>query len=146
MKKLELFCHVKMKRYSSYKDAVGKFVPNLLERNFEAAKPNQKWVMDVTTFSQFGQNLYLSPILDLCSCDIVNYSISDRLVLSIVTEMLNKTFARILNGIRLILNSDQGWQYQHKKYQQMLKTKGIRQSMSRKGNCSDNAFVWSPQD
>ena len=141
MKELSLICQVRMKKYKSYKGEVGKIARNLLERNFEAAKPNQKWVTDVTEFSLFGQKLYLSPILDLCSRDIVSYTISDKPVLSMVTEMLSKAFEKLPNKINLILHSDQGWQYQHKHYQQMLKDKGICQSMSRKGNCLDNAVI-----
>ncbi len=141
MKELGLVCRVRMKKYKSYKGEVGKIAPNLLERNFEAEKPNQKWVTDVTEFSLFGQKLYLSPILDLCSRDIVSYSVSDRPVLSMVIGMLDEAFAKIPNGINLILHSDQGWQYQHKRYQRMLKAKDIRQSMSRKGNCLDNAVI-----
>ena len=71
MKALGIECRVRMKKYKSYKGDVGKIAPNLLERNFEATKPNQKWVTDVTEFSLFGQKLYLSPILDLYSRDIV---------------------------------------------------------------------------
>ena len=56
-------------------------------------------------------------------------------------RMLDKAFALIPDGTELILHSDQGWQYQHKQYQRMLKAKGIRQSMSRKGNCLDNAVM-----
>lgn len=141
MKELGIVCKVRMKKYCSYKGGVGKIAPNLLERNFEAAKPNQKWVTDVTEFSLFGQKLYLSPILDLCSRDIVSYTISDRPVLSMVTTMMDKAFAQIPDGTDIILHSDQGWQYQHKQYQRMLKAKGIRQSMSRKGNCLDNAVM-----
>ena len=55
--------------------------------------------------------------------------------------MLDKAFAKIPAGTSLILHSDQGWQYQHKQYQRMLREKGIRQSMSRKGNCLDNAVI-----
>jgi transposase InsO family protein len=141
MKALGLVCHVRMKKYRSYKGEVGKIAPNLLNRNFTAEKPNQKWVTDVTEFSLFGQKLYLSPILDLHSSDIVSYTISERPVLSMVTSMLEKAFAQIPDGTDLILHSDQGWQYQHKQYQWMLCAKGIRQSMSRKGNCLDNAVV-----
>lgn len=141
MKAMGLVCRVRMKKYHSYKGEVGRIAPNLLERNFEAEKPNQKWVTDVTEFSLFGQKLYLSPILDLCSRDIVSYSISDRPVLTMVTQMLDKAFSRISDGTGLILHSDQGWQYQHKQYQRMLHAKGIQQSMSRKGNCLDNAVI-----
>ena len=123
------------------KREVGKIAPNLLNRDFHAEKPNQKWVTDVTEFSLFGEKLYLSPILDLHSNDLVSYTISDRPVLSMVTTMLNEAFAKIPDGTNLILHSDQGWQYQHKQYQQMLREKGVRQSMSRKGNCLDNAVI-----
>ena len=141
MKELGLVCHVRMKKYRSYKGEIGKIAPNLLNRDFHAEKPNQKWVTDVTEFSLFGEKLYLSPILDLCSSDLVSYTISDRPVLSMVTSMLDKAFEKIPDGTNLILHSDQGWQYQHKQYQQMLREKGIRQSMSRKGNCLDNAVI-----
>jgi len=141
MRETGLICRVRMRKYVSYKGEVGIVAPNLIERNFEAEKPNQKWVTDVTEFSLFGHKLYLSPILDLCSRDIVSYAISDRPVLSMVTEMLDKAFAQIPDATALILHSDQGWQYQHKQYQRMLQSKGIRQSMSRKGNCLDNAVI-----
>ena len=85
----------------------------------------------------------MSPILDLCSGNLVSYTIFDRPTLSMVTSMLDKAFAIIPDGTGLILHSDQGWHYQHKKYQRMLEKKGIRQSMSRKGNCLDNAVMES---
>ena len=141
MKELGLVCRVRMKKYHSYKGEVGRVAPNLLNRDFRAEKPNRKWVTDVTEFSLFGEKLYLSPILDLCSSDLVSYTISDRPVLSMVTTMLNKAFEKIPDGTDLILHSDQGWQYQHKQYQRMLREKGIQQSMSRKGNCLDNAVI-----
>ena len=141
MRELGLVCRVRFKKYRSYKGEVGKIAPNLLNRNFCAEKPNQKWVTDVTEFSLFGQKLYLSPILDLHNGYLVSYTIADRPVLSMVTSMLNKACETIRDGSNLILHSDQGWQYQHKQYQQMLKRKGIRQSMSRKGNCLDNAVM-----
>ena len=81
MKSLGLICKVRMKKYGPYKGGVGKVAPNLLERRFEAEQPNRKWVTDVTEFSLFGQKLYLSPILDLCSRDLVTYTVSDRPVL-----------------------------------------------------------------
>lgn len=141
MKELGIVCRVRMKKYYSYKGEVGKVAPDLIQRDFEAEKPNQKWVTDVTEFNLFGQKLYLSPIIDLCSRDIVSYVISDRPVLSMVTNMLDKAFAKIPNNTSLILHSDQGWHYQHKQYQRTLKQKGITQSMSRKGNCLDNAVI-----
>ena len=136
MKALGLICRARMKKYRSYKGNVGKIAPNLLNRDFHADKPNQKWVTDVTEFSLFGEKLYLSPILDLHSSDLVSYTISDRPVLRMVMTMLDKAFAKIPDGTDLILHSDQGWQYQR-----MLREKGIRQSMGRKGNCLDNAVI-----
>ena len=143
MKELGLVCcvRIRIKKYRSYKGEVGKIAPNLLNRNFYAEKPNQKWATDVTEFSLFGQKLYLSPVLDLHNGYLVSYTISDRPVLGMVTSMLEKAFETIPDGTGLILHSDQGWQYQHKLYQRMLRTKGIRQSMSRKGNCLDNAVA-----
>ena len=141
MKELGLVCRVRIKKYRSYKGEVGKIAPNLLNRNFYAEKPNQKWVTDVTEFSLFGQKMYLSPILDLHNGYLVSYTISDRPVLGMITSMLEKAFETIPDGTGLILHSDQGWQYQHKQYQCMLRRKGIRQSMSRKGNCLDNAVM-----
>ena len=141
MKQLGLICRVRAKKYRSYNGEVGKIAPNLLQRDFYAEKPNQKWVTDVTEFSLFGQKLYLSALLDLHSSYLISYTISERPVLSMVTGMLDKAFENLPNGTGLILHSDQGWQYQNKYYRQMLKQKGIRQSMSRKGNCLDNAVM-----
>ena len=88
------------------KGNVGKIAPNLLNRDFHADKPNQKWVTDVTEFSLFGEKLYLFPIPDLHSSDLVSYTISDHPVLSMVTTMLDKAFAKIPDGTDLILHLD----------------------------------------
>ena len=141
MKELGMVCRVRMKKYRSYKGEVGRIAPNLLERNFKAEWPNEKMVTDITEFHLFGQKLYLSILLDLYRRNIVSYTISDRPALKMVTSMLEKAFHKIPDGTNLILHSDQGWHYQNRKYREMLKDKGIRQSMSRKGNCLDNAVV-----
>ena len=141
MKGLGLVCRVRMKKYRSYKGEVGKIAPNLLKRDFSTTAPNQKWATDVTEFSLFGTKLYLSPILDLHSSDLVSYVISERPVLSMVMNMVDDAALRLPPGAAPILHSDQGWQYQHKQYQRKLKNYGILQSMSRKGNCLDNAVI-----
>ena len=141
MKELGLVCRVRMKKYRSYKGEVGKIADNELNREFRAEKPNQKWVTDVTQFRLFGQKLYFSPILDLYSGDIVTYTISDRPNLEMVTTMLEQAFLVLPDNTGLLLHSDQGWHYQHKQYRRMLEKKGIRQSMSRKGNCYDNSVM-----
>jgi len=141
MKNLGLKCMVRIKKYRSYKGEVGKVAVNLISRNFYADRPNQKWATDITEFSMFGEKLYLSPILDMYNGEIISYSISKRPVLGLVLNMLDKAFDKVDDVSNLILHSDQGWQYQHKRYQSYLKSKGIMQSMSRKGNCLDNAVM-----
>ena len=141
MKELGLVCRVRMKKYRSYKGEVGKTAPNLLKRDFSTTAPNQKWVTDVTEFSLFGEKLYLSPILDLHSRDLVSYVISERPSLSMVLNMVDSAARRLPPGAAPILHSDQGWQYQHKHYQKKLADYSIIQSMSRKGNCLDNAVI-----
>ena len=141
MKDLGLKCRVRIRKYRSYKGEIGKVAPNLIDRNFHADAPNQKWTTDITEFSLFGKKLYLSPILDMYNGEIVSYNISESPHLKQVLDMLDKAFEKIPNDTNLIFHSDQGWQYQHKRYQQRLKKKGIRQSMSRKGNCLDNAVM-----
>ncbi len=129
----------KKRKYSSYKGTVGKIADNLLNRNFKANNPNEKWVTDVTEFKVNEDKLYLSPIIDLFNGEVVSFNLSKHPVFNQVIDMLNKAFNNIPNGTNLILHSDQGWQYQMKEYQHLLKEKGIRQSMSRKGNCLDNS-------
>lgn len=141
MKELGLKSIVRMKKYRSYKGIVGKTAPNILDRNFKAEKPNEKWVTDITEFKLFGEKLYLSPILDLFNGEIITYTIGSRPTYSLVSEMLEKSFERISENDKLIIHSDQGWHYQMKQYRHALKEHGITQSMSRKGNCYDNAVI-----
>ena len=141
MKKLGLQCFVRMKKYKSYKGETGKICDNSLNRKFKTGKPNEKWVTDVTEFKLFGTKIYLSPIIDLFNGEVISYNISDRPVFNQVMDMLEKAFDKIPDNTNLILHSDQGWQYQMKQYQAALKKKGIRQSMSRKGNCYDNSLA-----
>lgn len=141
MKILNLKCMVRLKKYKSYKGEVGRIADNILKRDFKADKPNLKWVTDITEFNLFGQKVYLSPILDLFNGEIVSYNIGYRPTFDLVSSMLTKAFENLPNNTKLILHSDQGWHYQIKPYQRMLKKKGITQSMSRKGNCLDNAVI-----
>lgn len=127
------------RKYNSYQGEVGKIAENLINRDFNAQKPNEKWVTDVTEFKVKDQKLYLSPIVDLFNGEVISYNLSRHPVFNQVVDMLQKAFKTIPNNTELILHSDQGWQYQMKQYQHLLKEKGIRQSMSRKGNCLDNS-------
>ena len=141
MKALGLQCFVRAKKYRSYKGTIGRICDNLLNRDFKATSPNQKWVTDVTEFKVNGIKLYLSPIIDLFNGEIISYALSKHPVFKQVTDMLSKAFVKIPDNTNLILHSDQGWQYQMREYQSLLKDKGIRQSMSRKGNCLDNSLA-----
>nr|WGE06194.1 IS3 family transposase [Bacillus subtilis] len=141
MKELGLVSLVRIKKYRSYKGKVGKIAPNILERNFTAEKPNEKWVTDITEFKLFGEKLYLSPILDLFNGEIITYTIGSRPSYSLVSDMLDQSFERLTGDENLIIHSDQGWHYQMKQYRHALKGQGITQSMSRKGNCYDNAVI-----
>ena len=141
MKVLGLKSMIRIKKYNSYKGEQGKIAPNILERNFKATAPNQKWATDITEFNVSGKKLYLSPIIDLFNQEIISYELTERPMFNQVTMMLKKAFKKIPDNINLILHSDQGLQYQMKQYQFLLKEKGITQSMSRKGNCLDNAII-----
>lgn len=138
---VNVLCLVRIKKYKSYKGTIGKIAPNIIDRNFHAEAPNQKWTTDVTEFKLFGKKLYLSPILDMYNSEIISYNISTRPNLSMVMDMLDKAFIKIPDNTKIIMHSDQGWHYQHNLYQRRLKEKGIIQSMSRKSTCLDNSIM-----
>ncbi|KKI89789.1 integrase [Bacillus sp. SA1-12] len=143
MREMNLECLVRIIKYCSYRGKVGKIAPNILERDFQATKPNEKWVTDVTEFHLNGEKLFLSPILDLYNGEIIAYNVEQHPVYPLVSKMLDKAFKTLKEGDSPILHSDQGWHYQMKQYQKALKEQGITQSMSRKGNCLDNAAMGS---
>ena len=138
---MSLKSQIRKVRYRSYKGEVGKVAPNLINRNFVAAAPNQKWATDVTQINIGNTKLYLSPILDMFNGEIISYNISKSPNLDQVYDMLDKAFAKYNNIEGLIIHYDQGWQYQHFGYRQRLEKRNIIQSMSRKGNCLDNAMA-----
>jgi transposase InsO family protein len=134
---------VRPKKYRSYRGDSHLNVPNILERRFQAEKPNQKWVTDVTEFNVKGEKLYLSPVLDLYNGEIVTYQIARQPTFPLVGAMLKKALARLSKEETPVLHSDQGWQYQMSAYRRQLDSHGLIQSMSRKGNCLDNATMES---
>jgi putative transposase len=140
---LSLRSLVRPKKYRSFKGEVGKTAPNELKRQFQAEAANQKWVTDVTEFNVAGEKLYLSPILDLYNGEIVAFETSRRPVFELVGSMLKKALAKLAPGDRPMLHSDQGWQYRMPAYQRQLQERQLMQSMSRKGNCLDNAAMES---
>lgn len=143
MQLLQLKSCIRVKKYRSYKGQIGKVADNLLQRRFTATRPNEKWVTDITEFNVLGEKLYLSPILDLYNGEIVSYTMSKRPHFEMVANMLSKAFVRLREHEQPMLHSDQGWQYQMSAYQSLLSKQNMVQSMSRKGNCLDNATMES---
>ena len=131
----------KRQHYRSYKGELGKIAPNVINRNFHTTAPDQKWATDVTQVKIKDRWVYLSPILDMFNGEIVSYVISDSPNLKMVMTMLDNALKERKVQGNLILHSDQGWHYQHKRYQKALEDRHIIQSMSRKGNCLDNAMM-----
>ncbi|OZB89963.1 hypothetical protein CJP46_36010, partial [Paenibacillus sp. XY044] len=115
---------------------------NILNREFHAARPLEKWVTDIT-YLPFGQSfLYLSTIYDLYNNEVIAYKISPRNDIRLVLDTVKKAIQkRKTRGI--LLHSDRGFQYTSKPYHRLLKRHGIKVSMSRKGNCHDNACMES---
>ena len=138
---MNLKSQVRRMKYRSYRGEVGKTAPNILNREFVATRPNQKWATDVTEFKIADRKAYLSPIIDMFNGEIIAYTISDRPDLKMVMDMIHSAKRKIKTTEGVMLHSDQGWLYQHMKYQLTLKKYGITQSMSRKGNCLDNAVM-----
>jgi putative transposase len=134
---------VRPKKYRSFKGEVGAAAPNALRRRFKATAPNQKWVTDVTEFHVAGEKLYLSPVLDLYNGEIIAFETSKRPAFELVNAMLKKALAKLGSDEKPMLHSDQGWQYRMPAYQRQLRERQLLQSMSRKGNCLDNAAMES---
>ena len=141
MDELELKCEVRKVKYHSYKGKVGRTAPNIIDRDFAADRPYQKLATDVTQVTIEGRKAYLSPILDMCNGEILAYTITQVPNMEMVLGMLNQMYEHIKLPEGVVLHSDQGWHYQHIAYQNSLKKHGITQSMSRKGNCLDNAMM-----
>lgn len=132
---------VRRKRYNSHRGTVGRVAGNVLNRDFTAEEPNEKWVSDVTEFAVADQKLYLSPVIDLFDTSVVSYSMST----SPNTALTNESLIRACQGLRPgqapLVHTDQGFQYQHVSWAAILAEYGARPSMSRKGNCWDNAVA-----
>jgi putative transposase len=122
--------------------------PNRLDRDFTATRPNQKWVTDITYLPTLAGWVYVAVVLDLFSRKIVGWSIRDSLATPLVADALRRAIeSRRPVGSELLHHSDRGCQYTSDAYQQTLRTLGIECSMSRTGDCYDNAvaerFFWS---
>lgn len=118
-------------------------VPNLLERNFTATQPNRVWVTDITFVPTRRGWLYVAAIIDLFARRVVGWAMSQRIDQQLVLDALHMAVERRRPAPGLIIHSDQGQQYAGSLYRAVLRNHGIIQSMSRKGNCLDNAVAES---
>jgi len=143
MTQLGLKSLVRPKKYRSYRGPAHVHVANLLQRQFKAERFGEKWVTDVTEFKVGSEKLYLSPVMDLYNGEIVSYQTSRSPQFHMVDRMLKKAISTLKGTLRPMLHSDQGWQYQMHAYRRTLAENGITQSMSRRGNCLDNAAMES---
>lgn len=143
MKKLKIKSIVRAKKYSSYRGCINKEcnIKNILQRDFSTTGLNQKWSTDVTEFKVLGRKIYLSGIMDLYNKEIIAYTIRFSPNLLMVTDMMKKAFEKREKPISVIIHSDQGWHYRHTEYINILRENKAIQSMSRKGNCLDNAVI-----
>ncbi len=141
MKSLDIKGKQRKNKYRSYKGEVGKTAPNILQREFYTNTPYTKLTTDVTEFNVCNEKVYLSPVLDMYNNEILSYSISLSPNFWQTREMLKNLFERLPKNATPLLHSDQGWQYQMKEFQRLLKEHNVTQSMSRKGNCLDNSVM-----
>jgi putative transposase len=117
--------------------------PNLLGQDFAAVRPNQKWVCDITYISTSEGTLYLAAVMDLCSRRIVGWSMADNMQTQLCLDALDMALRCRKPGAQLIHHSDRGVQYASIDYSRLLQSHDIKVSMSRVGNCYDNAAMES---
>lgn len=142
MHQLGLKSKVRIKRkYSSYRGTISHIAENLLDRDFHAAVPNTKWVSDITEFRVAGQKVYVSPILDLYDHSVLSYTTATSPTTAFTARSLQAAFAAHPPAHTLIIHTDQGLHYQHISWRNQLTAQHVVQSMSRKGNCFDNAVM-----
>jgi putative transposase len=112
---------------------------NVLDRQFEATGPNEKWVSDITYVWTDEGWLYLAAVEDLYSRKIVGWSLGERMTSELVSGAMRMAIGRRLPSVDLVSHSDRGSQYASGSYQELLKAHGITCSMSGRGDCWDNA-------
>lgn len=117
--------------------------PNVVNQNFHVTQPNTVWVADITYIPCHGVRLYLASILDLCTKEIVGWRLGRRMTVDLVAGALQDAYEAKRPGKGLLHHSDRGSQYASHEYQEMLRSYGMTASMSRKGNCYDNACMES---
>lgn len=117
--------------------------PNLLNKDFNATKPNEKWSTDITYIIHNRKRAYLSLIMDLYTRNIIAYKLSHRIDNKLVLDTLNEALSKQKDVTGVVLHSDQGFQYTSYEYKQVCESNGINISMSRKSTPADNAPIES---
>lgn len=140
---MSLRCSLRRRRYRPFTGPESSIAPDVLNRNFCAAEPNTRWVTEITEFKVAQQKLFLSPLIDLFNREVIAFEISARPTFQMVQRMLEKGLEGLCAREKPLIHSDQGWHYQVPAYQQTLREHGLTQSMSRRGNCLDNAAMES---
>jgi len=140
MQKYNLLSVVRRKRYRNYGEYLHKY-PNLLDRNFNADRPNQKWVTDISYIHTKQGVLYLSIIRDLYDNSIVAYKTGTEQNVNLVLSTIRAAKRKEKVTAELQLHSDQGFQYTSQAYFKLTKSYHITPSMSRRGNPYDNALA-----
>ena len=141
MKQMNLLAVIRRKTpYTVYADKVYDEIPNILNRKFGADLPNRKWVTDITYLTVNGQRMYLSAILDLFNNEVGAYNVGRHPTLEFVVHTVTQAVTKCKPN-QVILHTDQGGQYTSRYYAAVLRSYGITQSMSRRGNCLDNAVI-----
>ncbi|KEA64434.1 Mobile element protein [Marinobacterium lacunae] len=130
-------------KYTPAREAMTGVADNLLKRRFNAAGPNQKWTTDITYIWVRDRWLYLATVMDLYSRSIVGWALDTSMTEQLITDALHMAFTRREIEPGLIIHSDRGVQYRSNHYQALMERHGCRPSMSRKGNCWDNAVMES---
>ena len=140
MQKYNLLSVVRRKKYRNYSNCIHRY-PNLLNRDFSAERPNQKWVTDISYIKTSQGILYLSIIRDLYDNSIVSYKTGTEQNINLVLQTIREAKKREKVTAELQLHSDQGFQYTSQAYFRLTKSYNITPSMSRKGNPYDNALA-----
>ena len=140
MQKYNLLSVIRRKKYRNYGEYLHRY-PNLLNRDFKAERPNQKWVTDISYIKTKQGILYLSVIRDLYDNSIVAYKTGTEQNINLVLQTIREAKKREKVTAELQLHSDQGFQYTSNQYYRLTKSYNITPSMSRKGNPYDNALA-----
>lgn len=119
--------------------------PNLLSRDFKQQSPDRVYSTDITQVNYGSKKAYIAAVKDLCTNEIVSKSVSNRVDINLTNSAIDKALKRLTNDEKkkLMIHSDQGMHFTHISYRKNLEINGVTQSMSRKGNCIDNAPIES---